>query len=243
MTNKDRIKTLLDLMILSNSSIGAHGITFREDLGTSEDLKEKAEKITEEGIKVSSRNGANFASTCQIFGNKDEYDQERLIEYFYGSIAISVDGQYKTVIVAIPQTMTDLEDREYFLGKFPEGMEKDDESYRPFPINEYFMEKGYVPKEFVVGYISGEIGQKPEESFFKFTHNPNYIGTKAPNQRKQFFESIKQDLLKHGLREITPEIVDEIDPADLYPQFGLDKSKYLEQAKDYARQKYNIRTK
>lgn len=240
MNDKNIISQLLDLMIVPGSSVGAHGITFRDEVGNHTELLETAKTITEEGIKVKRSGGANFALTCSMLGDSDSYDRDELIDYFYGAISISNDNKYTTIVVAIPNVMVDVEGKEYFLGNFPKGMEKDNEKFASFPINRYIMEKGAIPREFIVGYISGKVNINPGEEGYSFRHNPHYIGLRSDEENKDFFESIKPSLLEHGVKEITPEILNEVDPSELLPQFHFAKDEYLQQAKEYASKKYNI---
>lgn len=236
MKGKDEIIDFLDMIIVPGSSVCAHGVTFRNGFGNSDVLEKTAQNICRTGLNIKPSSGTNIALTCSFMGDAESYNRDKLLDYFYSSIAISDDNKYTTVVVAIPRTLVDSNGNEYFLGNFPENLEKDDYRYSDFPINQYFMDKRSIPKEFIVGYISGNVGVEREEDLeYSFVPNQSYIGLMTPEEEVEFVDSIKPELVQYGVREITPEIIDEVDP---WVRFGYPKSLYLAQAQEYAENKY-----
>lgn len=236
MTEKERIIDYLDMIIVPGSSVAAHGVTFRNGFGNSDVLIKTAENICKTGLNIKPSGGSNIALTCSFMGDSESYNRDKLLDYFYSNIAISDDDKYTTVVVAIPNVLVDSNGREFFLGNFPKKLEKEDQRYAEFPINRFFMDKKSIPKEFIVGYISGNVFvEKEEDSEYSFVPNSDYIGLKSPNEQALYVDSIKQELLQYGVREITPEIIDEVDP---WTRFGYPKSIYFAQAQEYAENKY-----
>lgn len=239
-TDKNKIVQFLDYIIVPESSVGVHGITFRKEIGNNEELLKIAETIINEGLKVNKSGGQNIALTCSLFGDAESYNRDELLDYFCGPISVSNDDTYTSIVIAIPNVMVDAEGKEYFLGNFPKGLEKDNQVFATFPINRYILDKGFIPREFIVGYIYGNVNINPGEEEYSFKSNPHYIGLRSDEEKIAFFENIKSSLLKYGVREITPEILNEADFSELFQRLNLPKDEYLKQAKEYASKKYNV---
>lgn len=243
--NKEKIIEYLKNIIFANSTIATHAITIRDSSKSkSTDLINTANSILKNGLNISIVNGFNISSTCTTYGTKDLCDFNEVINYFYGPISISDDNKNVTVVVAMPDTFTDINGNEYFLGTFPKDLEKDDKKYMNYPLNSYCISKKMIPKEFIVGYIiSNGMVSKYEDKEYKFVPNYDYIGWKTPDEQISYFESIKEDLIENNMMMVTPDAIEKAtNIINLCKSFNLTYS-YYRQLVEYAKQKYDIELK
>lgn len=210
MTDKEKkvilqINSLLD----SCSSVAIHGISKKENTP----IINIANKILMDGLLVNKCAGYNIAKTCKIIGHANYYNPEDIVNYRY---SYDDDGTYVNVIVAIPSIITDSEDNDYVVGSFDKGMDKYDEDANMLPINRYIMNLGYIPSEFIVGYVTGHIVESEEFCDDEFILNPNYIGNKTFTEKATFFDSIKDELFLYNAERLTLKSLKKINKRTSY---------------------------
>lgn len=197
MTDKEK-KVILQInsMLDSCSTVAIHGVSKKYD----NSIVDIANKILTNGLLVNRCSGYNIAKTCKIIGHANYYNHEDIVNYRY---SYDNDGRYINIVLAIPSIMTDSEDNDYVVGSFDKETDKYDEDASMLPINRYIMNLGYVPPEFIVGYITGHIVESEEFCDDEFILNPNYIGDKDFSDRAVFFDNIKDELILYGAERLS----------------------------------------
>lgn len=181
------------------SSIGIHAISYKYT-GEAYYFLPIVSSILDEGLRVSDREGDNIAVTCKMLGTSNYCDKTQFVDYSY---AYDDEDRYVKVVIAIPGVITDSNEQDYFLGFAENGSNKYDSDLTMLPINKYIMNLGYIPKEFIVGYITGKMVESPEDACDEFVLNEHYIGTKSNSERAQFFDKIKPDLIACGAEKLS----------------------------------------
>ena len=105
------------------------------------------------------------------------------------------------------------------------------------PVNKMIESEKLVPCEFIVGlYITND--RRKEENnnrtiastcTEKFVPNTNFIGIMTEEEKKNYFESIKDILVKNGLRKVT----DNVDKFDTINRLLGIPSYYQDELKKY----------
>lgn len=189
------IKEIYEI-IIPKSYIGVHGIT------KSSDVVESGKKILINGLDNYYRGGLN--SNCTIFGQLGNFEFEKVLNYSYYK---DKNNFYGNIIIAIPNTMYDIYDNEYFIGPFEDYyLSNNDDRIKKacqHPFNAWINSKQKLKSEFILGcYIKN---QKNNINYFML--NENYIGLKSESEKKVFFESIKDELIHHGLKNLNENYI------------------------------------
>lgn len=212
--------------IMPGSTLAVHGIN-----SSNGSLSEIALKILfSEGL-ITNRH-SNFYFNCNVVGNEDNLSDA--LKYVY----YNADGSYANLIIAIPKTITDLDDREYFVGNLPKSNDiydqKHSNEYDNFLINEFIRKNGYIPREFIVGFVFGiEDENGLNEIYFA---NPHYLGLLDIDEQKEFghnFINLALDEDKKSLVDINNISLEDLDRIiEVYKRFG-ENTEYFEQLREY----------
>ncbi len=155
----------------SSSTIAVHGINGINNFGSV-----VMSIIYGDGLKTNAN--FNIYYDCTVIGKEFEYIDS--LEYMY-----NMNNQgYANIILAIPNTIANVMGDEYYLGDLPNSVDysqKYDSSTDNFVINQFIKMNGYIPKEFIVGFLAGDgFGN---EHFFE---NPYYYGKLDKEERQRF---------------------------------------------------------
>lgn len=190
MKNIVDLEKYLNSYVLSESCIGVHG------LSKSDNFYLTAQKILNEGLNIRNEGGLN---TCCTMLNKCT-DLNRIFGYNY---AKDKNDLACTILIAIPETMDDINGDTYYIGPFDDiyiGGNEDRIKYvLKHPFNAYINILKKVPKEFIVGAY---IKEYETGKFKQFIINTNYIGLMSYEEQVTYFESIKKQLTCFGLRKL-----------------------------------------
>ena len=167
-----------------------------------------AKKICEEGLKVNASEGGTPA-TVRLFGNAGGVNVEDLERYFY-SFSYQFDllerwlnegnDENIGVLVLIPSVVKDREGEEYFVGDYPDfyGMgissaEQKNQLGMQFPMEQYIKTLGYVPREFILGYMHAV------KSDMQFYPNKHFIGLQDSDVQTDFYDKLITDMSLKGI--------------------------------------------
>lgn len=166
-----------------------------------------AKKICEEGLKVNAAEGGT-AATVRLFGSVSDVKTEDLERYFY-SFPYEFEllerwlnegnDENIGVIVLIPSKIKDREGVEYFVGDYPDfyGMsissaEQKNQRGMLFPMEQYIKTIGYIPREFILGYMHSV------KSNMEFHPNEYFIGLKDSREQTVFYDELITDMTLKG---------------------------------------------
>lgn len=188
--NEKMIKEIKDI-IIPESCICVHGITKSSDVILS------SKNILKSGLNNYYRGG--LSSNCTIFGQLETIDFQKILNYSYYK---DENNFYGNIIIAIPNVMSDIYGNRYFIGSFEDYyLGNNDEKILKackHPFNAWINDTKIINNGFIVGsYIKNK-----ENDINYFILNENYIGLKTENDRRIFFENIKQDLSRYGLKNL-----------------------------------------
>lgn len=230
------IENYLSSTIDSGYSVGAHAITGRDSDFSDDKFIHNAERIMNTGLNVNS--AGNILNTCLFYGNSQDVNYNDIITHNFGYVSLTDNGNTFSVIVAIPEIITDELGNEFFLGNFPKNIEKDDRfNYYNHPINKFIRENGNIlPKDFIVGIV-GVNNETQEKIYFKY--NKDFWGLKSNNQKMKLCEYIKSKVNNSKIEMVTPEVIEKINYLEKkYQEFGMELPLYEKQLRDYAIRKY-----
>lgn len=222
--NDEKVDAIRKL-IIEGSNLAVHGINSNK-----EDLSSVALSILHsDGLRTNK--SSNFYYNCSVVGNEDNL--EDALNYVY----YKSNDSYVNLIIAVPPTITNINGEEYYMGNLPNSGEfldkKHDCSYDDMLINLFIKNNGYIPREFIVGFV---VGVNVEGYVHEvFVDNPYYIGRLDIEDRKTFGQSfiegcsIENDRL-YNLSNLTLEEVENM--LNVYKRFNMDIT-YLEQLRNY----------
>lgn len=166
-----------------------------------------AKKICTEGLKVNASEGGT-AATVRLFGLVRDVKTEDLERYFYG-FPYQFDllerwldegnDEFIGTVVLIPSIIKDREGESYFVGDYPDfyGMgissaEQKNQRGMMFPMEQYIKTIGYIPKEFILGYMH------TTKSNMNFHVNEHFIGLQDTTIQEEFYDSLITDMILKG---------------------------------------------
>lgn len=189
--------------LIPNSTIAAHSVSGNDAVNDSV-------SIFWNGLGLKLGEGPLF--NCVIEKSVDEVDPNIYSLH-------DENGNKVTLVIAIPEVMKDANGQEWFMGKFPVGAHKYDDRADSLPINRYLARRGVIPPEFIVGALISNDGKETSlgnstvvvgHQAEKFSFNSRYIGNKSEEERAQFFESMKEELVESGLKRVNDRAEDPV---------------------------------
>ena len=215
----------LFFQIPEDYSVGVHGVT------KSDNMIDTADCIMDKGLAIHGWGG--LLSNVKMYGQMKDLNDfwfGKIVNYFYGQT--DCNEIFTNILFAFPETFTDSNGKEYFLGHFNRntGYAKgDDEAGDSLPINMMTESTNTVPREFIFGYTINRLNSDD----FRFVLNPNFIGFKSNEFKTEFFESIKDKLIDAGLldKDNYFEVISKLQ------SFGLDIEEYHKQMIKYYEEK------
>lgn len=189
-----------------------------------------AKKICEEGLKVNASEGGT-AATVRLFGSMGDVDTDDLERYFYG-FPYQFDllerwlnegnDENIGVVVLIPSTIKDREGGEYYVGDYPDfyGMgissaEQKNQLGMQFPMEQYIKTIGYIPREFILGYMHAI------KSNMQFHPNEHFIGLQDSVIQTEFYDGLITDMNLKGInvsKSYSKDDLDLVRSFALYPK-------------------------
>lgn len=190
MNHEDIIKKIIDI-IIPDSYIGVHGIYKFHNISLN------IQNILQHGLYHNYAGGLNSNTT--LLGEIGDFDFNKVLQYNRTS---DENGFCYTAVIAIPKIITDINGEQFFIGPFEDiylGNHEDRINYVcKHPFNAWVNHKKCTLSQFIVGvYIKKEDGQ-----YVDFILNDNYLGLKSENERRIFFEGVKEELIRWGLRNL-----------------------------------------
>ncbi len=212
----------------SDSTIAVHGINGFNNFGSV-----VISIIYGDGLKTNA--DSNIYYNCTVLGK--EFELMGSLEYTY-----DMNNQgYANVILAIPNVITNLLGEEYFLGDLPNSVDysqKYNHSTDIFAINQFIKKNGYIPKEFIVGFITGDgLGNE------QFYENPYYYGKFDKLEKEKFGQRfldgcICEDTLTRLIKLNDTSLEQVCLFIDTFKRFNL-STLYFEQLEQYLLSKVN----
>ncbi len=227
--NNDSLLKIIDKNLISDSSIGIHGLSF----ASLSDLPKIIYSIFDEGL-ISKDNGG-IVSNCEMIGTTDNYDTNRLLNYAYQE----TDGLVANIIVDIPIVL-ESNHKKYFVGPFikSDEFQKYNNDVNSIWFNQYVNDKKLLPTEFIVGVTIYDT----KNNNILYYDNPNYYNNVNDFQKNFTIGKIIADSKDKNIIEIDEDNINECyqritNMIDLYNKFQKN-TYYLEQAKKYIEDKY-----
>lgn len=216
------IEEQINKLITENSTIAIHTIS-------GENAVDDAASILCQGLKQSSRTEGGLPGNFNIVN-----DISDIVPNIYAS---DETGNKIVVVISIPEVMKDKNNEEWYLGIYPTKCQKYDERVDSMPVNKMIESEKLVPCEFIVGlYITNDRRKEENDNrtitstcIEKFVPNTNFIGIMTEDEKKNYFESIKDILIKNGLRKVT----DNVDKFDTINRLLGISSYYQDELKKY----------
>mgnify|MGYP003299061784 FL=1 len=222
--NDEKVDAIRKL-IIEGSNLAVHGINSNK-----EDLSSVALTIlNSDGLRTNK--SSNFYYNCSVVGNEDNL--EDALNYVY----YKSNDSYVNLIIAVPPTITNINGEEYYMGNLPNSGKfldkKHDRSYDDMLINLFIKNNGYIPREFIVGFV---VGVNVEGYVHEvFIDNPYYIGRLDIEDRKAFGQSFIEEcsIENDRLYNLTNLTIDDVENLlNVYKRFNMDVT-YLEQLRNY----------
>ena len=208
--------------VLEDFSFGMHNVIVHSKNYVSEAL-EIANNICCEGLRVNSREGG-VAATVRLFGLYKDLDCEHLERYMFNypyemNLYETWLSQYNpnnvSILIAIPSYING-----YFVGDYPDfysmginSNEQKNQSGMIFPMERYIKEIGYIPKEFILGFLTTREGD------FTYTPNDSFLGLMSDDDKKQYYSDLLDDMALKGI--------------DISMEFTKDKLDFIRTALGY----------
>lgn len=177
--SQEKLKNLLDEIVVDGSSIGVHEIT-------KENPFKIYNKILEEGMY--SRGGTNasqgITSTIWFCGRQNyDFDVKKLWDWYFQK---THEGEHCKIIIALPEIIEKSDGTKYYMGKY--------DNINTYLSNQYTQYKiiDKIPSEFIVGCIlfdlHNDINIDTTRDNYRFVLNPNYIGLKNIESQKMYYD-------------------------------------------------------
>lgn len=210
--------------VLDDFSIGMHNVLIHSKNYVNDALN-IAKKVCDEGLKVNSREGG-VSATVRLFGLYKDLDEINLERYMF-NYPYEMDlyevwlSQYRpnivSILVSIPSNING-----YFVGDYPNfyGMgisssEQKNQSGMIFPIEQYIKTLGFIPKEFILGYLCSSEGE------INYYSNNNFIGLLNDDEKEKYYSSLLDDMSLKGINvsiKYNKDMLDDIRSCLGYPK-------------------------
>lgn len=230
--NENKINEISSL-IESNSTLAVHGNGLDEGASVLASM-----------ILGSNGLGArhNIYFNCKVVG-----DNNNLIDAL--NYVHHNDREYVNLIFAIPSTIKNALGEEFYMGTLPKDgvfkAYKYDDDYGNFIINMFIKKAGYIPREFIVGAVIGNVTTNGVDE--RFVVNPCYYGLLDEEDKRRFGDKFLKTAFRYTIDfehfykindyerfyKINDVTIDEIDNIlKLYKRFGF-SDLFFEQLRDY----------
>ena len=190
------MKEKLQEVIIPNSSIGLYTIY---DYNEIENLSDKIFDMMRFGIKHKSR--TNIFNDIRILGNDEDYDYREI----YNNTFISL-------IIAIPETLTDTKGRKYYLGNYDfldarkrKLHDREKEYFNDMWLFNYMEHCQYFPKEFILGVSLSDRNTGKT----KVILNPKYIGLQEESKKRDITDELLERYPKKVTGKLLTSVIDE----------------------------------
>ena len=190
-----------------NMSIGVHGVK-EETLLNEPDI---AEKVLSKGLELKGWGG--ILSSVKMFGRvKDlgDADIKRIYQYAYG---IGDDGNIINFLFGFPETITNSNGEEFYLGHFVENEigKGQKNAGSELPLNVLCDEKRHISNKFVIGCIISPFNVRTIE----LRENPCFYGNSEDVQ--PFYDELFSDLEAKNI----PNPKEMFEYSDVYAKHGI----------------------
>lgn len=187
--NTEQLNALMKKIIVKNSSVGVHGAGVRNrEIASNTDWNVVYNNILSSGLQL-------YDTGCEQHGISGHIDMRGKIENIPNTETYI--QEYKTfkdhmvcdIIIAIPETIKDINDVIYYLGDYSNEVSGDDIIFKDnerfyFPLNRIKT----LPKEFIVGCIVYEYNKI--ENGVTYYQNENYYGLLSDDKKGRLIDEL-----------------------------------------------------
>ncbi len=190
------IQEQIESVINKKSTIAIHTISGRNAV-------EDATSILWNGLEQSDRTLGGLPGNFDIINNTS-----KILPNVYAN---DINNNKIVVVVSIPEVIRDENGEDWYMGIYPTGCEKYDKDADTLPINQFIESESRVPREFIAGLLILNEGHTSDLDGVKlvsghvekFVPNSKFIGALPQEEQSAFFETIKDKLIKNGLKKVT----------------------------------------
>lgn len=213
-------------LIVPGSTIAVHGVT------SDSDNHRRIILSIMYGNGLNTNKNSNIYYNCSVKGKEDSL--ENALNYMYADN----NGTYTNIVFAIPDVIENSNGETIFMGSLPKDsggyVDKYNRSFNGLLINKFIEEQGYIPKEFILGFVVGKYNSDGINE--EFVVNPHYIGCTDIIDRRKFGDSFLEkcslgyDIDDYNLTNVDLNKIE--DKINAYARFGQ-RNLILEQIRDY----------